>query len=301
MDKPYRIYLAGKIGPNDWRTGIVAGLSEWRPEGWVPQPWPVLTRAIFGRFDYVGPFFFPPKDASDDVRFGHQFPMSGLAWNHCGDDEFCRNYIAEECLEAIRQADLFFFWFDSEDCHGSILELGYALALNAAWHKPEVLVVSPHEYEPSQAWFVVAAARGNRYWASDPAEALHYLTPPAEPAFDSPAEEAFWAAWGKVPYAPRLECQHEVLGGRYRIDFAHLPTRTAIEIDGYSYHNDKSRFQRDRKWDRVMEAAGWVTLRFAAVEVFNNGAKCADEVKAAIGRRYDLVRQAAAAKTVSPQ
>jgi very-short-patch-repair endonuclease len=38
--------------------------------------------------------------------------------------------------------------------------------------------------------------------------------------------------------------------------------RLAIEIDGWAYHSDVDRFQRDRRRQNVLVALGWTVLRF---------------------------------------
>src|SRR5262249_11092649 len=75
------------------------------------------------------------------------------------------------------------------------------------------------------------------------------VVPVTESEFDSTIEEAFWARWQRTSTI-RLIPQHPVLG--YRIDFAHLPTRIAIELDGYYYHADAERFRKDRQRDRAL-------------------------------------------------
>lgn len=131
--------------------------------------------------------------------------------------------------------------------------------------------------EADAMWFASALGAAEHVRAPDPASALRAVLAP--PATESPAEEAFWAAW-RAGGGPDLAVQHEVLGGRYRLDFAHLASRTAIEIDGLAYHNGQTAFQRDRERDRRLTAAGWRVVRFTAKEVFANGAKCAAEALA---------------------
>jgi very-short-patch-repair endonuclease len=98
------------------------------------------------------------------------------------------------------------------------------------------------------------------------------------PTFDSPLEEAFWARWQQLYRAIPLEPQHEVFGGRYRLDFAHLPTKTAIELDGFTYHRDANRFQRDRQRDRELTQGGWRVIRFASAELRDGLDRCIDQV-----------------------
>lgn len=64
----------------------------------------------------------------------------------------------------------------------------------------------------------------------------------------------------------------DVDGQRYLfwIDFAAPGDKIGIELDGYQYHSDKDSFRNDRRRDRILKAAGWEILRFAASDVFRN-------------------------------
>jgi very-short-patch-repair endonuclease len=46
------------------------------------------------------------------------------------------------------------------------------------------------------------------------------------------------------------------------VDVALVEERVAIEIDGWAFHSDVDRFQRDRTRQNALIAAGWVVLRF---------------------------------------
>lgn len=58
------IYLAGKIGPDDWRQDVVPGLQaawgdHWDPRKWSVDDaeWPVIQNGALSVFDYTGPYF----------------------------------------------------------------------------------------------------------------------------------------------------------------------------------------------------------------------------------------------------
>jgi hypothetical protein len=53
-------------------------------------------------------------------------------------------------------------------------------------------------------------------------------------------------------------------GGRpaARINVAFLPQRIAIEVDGFAYHSDRARFQRDRSRQNLLVGLRWTVLRF---------------------------------------
>ena len=146
------IYLAGKIIPysydsiQDWRIPIVDGLDNFVEEYIWPRTvkplgypggkvWPILPRSIFGAFHYIGPFYNDLHDFSG----GHGGPLMyyhGINNDLSSKDEIyeslCRikqEETIENCLRAIRNADLIFAWIDSWDCYGTLFELGYAKAL----------------------------------------------------------------------------------------------------------------------------------------------------------------------------
>lgn len=60
--------------------------------------------------------------------------------------------------------------------------------------------------------------------------------------------------------------QHPV-GQRYVIDFAFIPEKIAIEIDG-SNHTSKLDKKRDLLRDRYLKTANWVTIRVNEKEFF---------------------------------
>lgn len=50
--------------------------------------------------------------------------------------------------------------------------------------------------------------------------------------------------------------------GRDEIDFAFPAERVAVELDGWSWHTDRDRFQADRTKGNALARAGWLVLRF---------------------------------------
>lgn len=293
-----RIYLAGKIGKNDWRHTIVDGLRE-AVSGSCPEPndmnWPILSRAIFNRFDYVGPFFISCDHGCFHVPHGHGLgDPSRTFGKHSGDEPWARSLIARNCLARLSQADLVFVFLDSTSAYGSLIELGFAVDLayrRQATANPLHIAIA-HNLKPGQArelWFAFHLPKTEVSFVSRP------LCPDGDPDWvnlkghllavtrdlgwfcDSPLEEMFWRAWvpfnGRFPLIP----QFEVLGGRYRLDFAHLQTKTAIEVDGFAYHSDRPAFERDRKRDRDLTEAGWKVIRFASQELMDHPDKCTEQ------------------------
>lgn len=287
MTDPKRIYLAGKIGKDDWRHEAVRGLRDAMQGSCPPdasnKPWPVLQRAIFNRFDYVGPFF-----TSCDHGCWHGKSSHGNDVTPSGhyQDTDGRDRILMDCRAAISRADLVFVWLDSMDAYGTIAEIGFADALSmlrgasGAEALPDIFIASPPGFDPSgEMWFASRMASGGGIITKSPHNALRNYLIECGWFFDSPLEREFWNAWICNPSNDDLplEMQHEVLSGRYRLDFAHLASKTAIEVDGFAYHSDRRQFERDRKRDRELSEAGWRTIRFASQELTKDVNKCAEQ------------------------
>lgn len=147
-----KIYLAGKVGQNDWRNGIVEGLrSECADLFSDPlRPWRTLHRSVAGRHHYTGPYFiscdhgcfhgesshgYGANPVPDEYGLpacveacAHSF-NSGCATTHGYNDfdqEF-RRHVVDQCLTAINNSDVVFAWLDDLTAFGSIFEIGYAI------------------------------------------------------------------------------------------------------------------------------------------------------------------------------
>lgn len=312
-----RIYLAGKISKGDWRETVVSstqwpndvdysvlnggeltggrGVAAYGACGDTRYigSWPVLENSVLGVFDYVGPFFI----GCDHGCF-HGDNTNGSIETYCYYDEdgevsdeleqahgqqtadpftFHQFMVRELCLSSIKIADVVFAWIDSPDAFGTFTELGYACALGK-----EIWIAGP-EYMPDM-WFVYAASPGNFKVTQTPLAALQEFIAERRyiprPKFDSPIEEKFWDAWQRAGGAARaveLTYQYSIPNTRYRVDFANLEEKVAIELDGYEYHNSKDQFTNDRKRQRELENLGWRVIRFSGSEVHKNAAKCFDE------------------------
>lgn len=49
--------------------------------------------------------------------------------------------------------------------------------------------------------------------------------------------------------------------GSYRVDFVWRAQRIAVEVDGYQFHGHRAAFERDRRRDRSLRAAGFTVIR----------------------------------------
>lgn len=110
-----RLYLAGKIGKNDWRHKLVPGLRgrEWK-DG------PIITPD----FKYVGPFF---KSCDHGCNHG---PNSHGATSdiESGESPYTQADVFRNNNAAMDSADLIFVYINALDCFGTLVEIGRATA-----------------------------------------------------------------------------------------------------------------------------------------------------------------------------
>lgn len=101
------VYLAGALAPNGWRHLLVQGFSD-KPVS--ANEFPVMEGAIFGQFDYTGPF--PVRMLIDEYKFDDVLEHTGRTWN-------LRR-------AAIEKADEVFGWIEPNEAFATIAELAYA-------------------------------------------------------------------------------------------------------------------------------------------------------------------------------
>ena len=95
----------------------------------------------------------------------------------------------------------------------------------------------------------------------------------------SPIERQFWTAYVALspPELAGLVSEHEVFGGRFRLDFAIPGRMIGIELDGHATHSSPQKIADDRHRQRMLEAAGWHVIRFGGAEVYRDAARCVRE------------------------
>ncbi|MGH7990183.1 MAG: GIY-YIG nuclease family protein, partial [Limisphaerales bacterium] len=101
------IYMAGAMSPNGWRHFLVQGFSD---EPIFADEFPVITGAVFGRFDYAGPF--PIQVKNDDYNMPDKFEHDDKSWR-------LRR-------SAIDKSDVVFGWIEPDEAYATIAELAYA-------------------------------------------------------------------------------------------------------------------------------------------------------------------------------
>jgi very-short-patch-repair endonuclease len=68
--------------------------------------------------------------------------------------------------------------------------------------------------------------------------------------------------------------------GEYRLDFADVPIKLAIEVDGYAWHSNPDQLRRDHRRRNRLHADGWHTLVFTWADVTAHPDEVAAEIRA---------------------
>ncbi len=110
-----------------------------------------------------------------------------------------------------------------------------------------------------------------------------------EVAIVSRAERLFFEAW-HFRYGKNIKTclRPQFHIGKYRVDFAHVPTRTVIEIDGSEHYLDPDVIVKDRKRQRDIESKGWSFIRFGSRKVFSGTVACVDEVRTVLASKGEF-------------
>lgn len=69
------------------------------------------------------------------------------------------------------------------------------------------------------------------------------------------------------------------------VDFLWLSARLVVETDGYAFHSDRGAFERDRRRDLDLAAAGYEVSRLTYQMVRHEPDRCIDVVRSALDRR----------------
>jgi very-short-patch-repair endonuclease len=69
-----------------------------------------------------------------------------------------------------------------------------------------------------------------------------------------------------------------------RLDIAFVSARIAIEVDGFAYHHDRQRFQRDRTRQNELVNLGWTVYRFTWQDITAHPERVIATVRIALSR-----------------
>ena len=129
-----KVYLAGKISKHDWRHGVVRDLRnadtyDFDDKGWYSDNgWPILKNAIADGIHYTGPI---PTACDHGCYHGENSHGMGVnqEYDCYGNERGISEKRAEvflKCWHAIGQSDVFIAWIDTNDCYGTLVEIGMA-------------------------------------------------------------------------------------------------------------------------------------------------------------------------------
>lgn len=103
---------------------------------YLNKEWPVLAKAIFGMYDYTGPYFIGCDHGCFHGENAHGAGLGELSFKQGADDYDemmagfgSRKKTAQNCLRALERSDLVYAWLEAETCYGTLFELGYAKGL----------------------------------------------------------------------------------------------------------------------------------------------------------------------------
>jgi very-short-patch-repair endonuclease len=82
----------------------------------------------------------------------------------------------------------------------------------------------------------------------------------ADPALTRSEAERIFLELIRAARLPAPEGNVELRG--WEVDFIWPDRKLVVEIDGYAFHSSRSSFERDRRRDRELQAAGYRVLRF---------------------------------------
>ena len=157
-----KIYLAGKISKNCWRHSLVKGLRDQFEGGcgesmsMIEEWWPVLQNAIGDGLHYCGPYFISCDHGcfhSEEASHGAVASYESMSHdeNSYSDEQYSRAY--SRCLGAIEVSDVVFCWIESDDCFGTIAEIGYAKAMGKF-----ICISFAESFDAEDMWFVRSMA-----------------------------------------------------------------------------------------------------------------------------------------------
>ncbi len=98
-------------------------------------------------------------------------------------------------------------------------------------------------------------------------------------------ENRFHSFWNKYTSNSNarlrpLERQYKI--GPYYADFAHIESKTVIEIDGTAYHSTPEQIKRDQRRQAYIESLGWYVVRFTGQQTQHDPVRSVYKARAVI-------------------
>ena len=103
----------------------------------------------------------------------------------------------------------------------------------------------------------------------------------------SPAERHLHRLFRALDLPWRYETNHhrQLLTCNAYLDLALPALRLAFEVDGYTYHSDRTAFRRDRRRDPELVELAWVVVRFDAQDLLDDPEWVTDRITGIVAAR----------------
>ena len=152
----HSVYLAGKIGVRDWRSGF-HGTDVNAADEYPASKLAELSVAVNEELTITGPFFISCDHGCyhGDGRHGvgavdrlHADDGDDDEWGGCCGNFFTKDDVLKICKRQIDRAEILFAYIDRDDCYGTLVEIGYAHAKGK-----EIIIVFGDPELKKEMWF----------------------------------------------------------------------------------------------------------------------------------------------------
>lgn len=89
----------------------------------------------------------------------------------------------------------------------------------------------------------------------------------------------------------------QACGRRYWLDLAHVRTRLAVEVDGWTVHSGSAAFHDDRRRQNDLVRSGWTVLRYTPAQLRGRGSAVVAEIRSVEAELQGRLRSGAAGKS----
>lgn len=139
----HSVYLAGKISPHDWRNKFCNYRN-------VPDDPEDIARGYIAHVDdnlsITGPFFI---SCDHGCYHGDGSHGVGAVNGGCMSVHYTREEVFSICKRQIDGAEILFAYINSNDCYGTLAEIGYAHAMGK-----DIVIAFSDEKLKTKMWFV---------------------------------------------------------------------------------------------------------------------------------------------------
>lgn len=276
LDRPMRVYFAGKVNgqyePDFWRR-------DWF--GIHQEDNGSADEHVFGVANQFMAVYAGPRLYGNGDTKGHMDSVVHEAAIH----EKPHNIemaVYDQCIEEIRECDLVVARL-SEGAYGAMFEVGYAEAIS----KRVIPLIESRDMwfaSPGMGWCGETFADDKRNFIEHVKSILsehwffhRWKTDKCESPIETLVCEAMhtsghWQLDWKMLAPQHCECG-------FRMDLAIPRHKLAFEFDGFTYHSDRSTFNRDRERDRKLADHGWTVTRFHGDEIRQDAKAVANQIR----------------------